>query len=86
MRKLDTFLDQEVSIDLLLKEHGMETTNGVRAPIVEEFNECNYQEPEYLPVTAANGNASVKDFQSRWEGYFGSRTIRDRIYVLWYTG
>nr|CCA15800.1 hypothetical protein TcasGA2_TC004282 [Albugo laibachii Nc14] len=57
-------LNQEVSIDLLQREYGLEKANGVRAPIVEEFNDCNSQEPEYLPVTAANGNASVKDFQS----------------------
>nr|CCA18855.1 pol polyprotein putative [Albugo laibachii Nc14] len=57
-------LDQEVSIDLLLKGYGLETANGVRAPIAEDFNDCNSQEPEYLPVTAANGNASVKNFQS----------------------
>nr|CCA24800.1 GagPol polyprotein putative [Albugo laibachii Nc14] len=43
-------LYQEVSIDLLLKEYGLEAANGVRAPIVEEFNDCNSQEPEYLPV------------------------------------
>nr|CCA24530.1 hypothetical protein TcasGA2_TC015470 [Albugo laibachii Nc14] len=57
-------LDQEVSIDLLQREYGLEKANGVRAPIFEEFNDCNSQEPEYLPVTASNGNASVKDFQS----------------------
>ena len=57
-------LDQEVSIALLLKEYELETANRVRVPIDEEFNYCNSQEPEYLPVTAANGNASVKDFQS----------------------
>nr|CCA25073.1 AlNc14C273G10003 [Albugo laibachii Nc14] len=79
-------LDREVSIDLLLKEYGLETSNGVRAPIVEEFNGCNSQEPEYLPVTAVNGNASVKDIQSLVKGYIGSRAVRDRIYVLRYTG
>nr|CCA23041.1 pol polyprotein putative [Albugo laibachii Nc14] len=57
-------LDQDLSIDLLLKEYGLETTNGVRTSAVDEFDDCNSQEPEYLPLTSTNGNATVEDFQS----------------------
>nr|CCA17046.1 hypothetical protein HCAG_04640 [Albugo laibachii Nc14] len=80
-------LDQEVSIDLLLKEYGLETANGLRAPIVQEFNDCNSQEPEYLPVTASNGNASVKDFQSlgdstNAQAYYGRLEVGEACFKI----
>nr|CCA19878.1 AlNc14C81G5288 [Albugo laibachii Nc14]CCA27474.1 AlNc14C545G12112 [Albugo laibachii Nc14] len=62
--KVGYVLDQEVSINLLLKENGLGTANGVRAPIFEECNNYKSQEPEYLPLKALNGNASVKEFHS----------------------
>ena len=57
-------LDQKVSIDLLLEEYEFDTANGVRAPIAEDSNEDNDQQPEYVSVTTANKNANVKMFQS----------------------
>nr|CCA22994.1 AlNc14C175G8111 [Albugo laibachii Nc14] len=66
--KVGYILNQEVSIDLLLKDYEWETANEVRAPIVEEFNDCNSKEPKYLPSTAAaNCNGSVMEFQSLGE-------------------
>nr|CCA20155.1 copiatype polyprotein putative [Albugo laibachii Nc14] len=62
--EVEYVLDQEMSFDLLLKKYGLETTNGVRAPIVQECNDYNYQEPEALTVMAVNGNESVNEFQS----------------------
>nr|CCA13869.1 AlNc14C1G12 [Albugo laibachii Nc14] len=84
--EVEYILHQEVSIDTHLKEYVLETSNGVRARIVEECNDCNSQETKYLPVTAANGNASVEEFQSLVGGYFVPCIVWDDIYVLRYTG
>ena len=46
-------LDQEVTIDLLLKEFGMESANGVRAPIGDECNEDDEDDLKYLPSEGA---------------------------------
>nr|CCA28349.1 AlNc14C2478G13245 [Albugo laibachii Nc14] len=58
--EVDYVLDQEVLIDLLLNEYGLETANGVRALIAAECNNYKSQEPEYIAMTTANGDASVK--------------------------
>ena len=57
-------LDQEVTIDSLLKEHGLATANGVRSPIEEECNDVDEKNLESLKLTAKAGDASVKAFQS----------------------
>ena len=54
--------DHEVSIDLLLKEYGLETANGVRAPIVEEFNDNNSQETR-IPTFAG------REWQCKRKGF-----------------
>ena len=57
-------LDQEVTIDLLLKEHGLESANGVRVPIGEDCYEDNDQDAEPLNTETGSGEASIKAFQS----------------------
>uniref|UniRef100_A0AAV1T4L7 Reverse transcriptase Ty1/copia-type domain-containing protein n=1 Tax=Peronospora matthiolae TaxID=2874970 RepID=A0AAV1T4L7_9STRA len=57
-------LDQEVTIDLLLKEFGMESANGVRTPTGDERNEDNEDDLDYLPTRSAKCDSSVKTFQS----------------------
>ncbi|CAH0482852.1 unnamed protein product [Peronospora belbahrii] len=57
-------LDQEVSINLLLKEFGLESANGVRTPFGDECNERAKDDCEFLPATDVNGKQSVKSFQS----------------------
>ena len=57
-------LDQEVTIDLLLKEFGMKSSNGVRTPIVDECNQDDEGDLDYLPARGAKGDPSVKSFQS----------------------
>ncbi|KAG3233082.1 hypothetical protein PI124_g21839 [Phytophthora idaei] len=57
-------LDQEVTIEELLKDHGMEYANGVRVPIGEECNEREDGEQEMLPVVGADGVVTVRSVQS----------------------
>uniref|UniRef100_A0AAV1VPD8 Reverse transcriptase Ty1/copia-type domain-containing protein n=1 Tax=Peronospora matthiolae TaxID=2874970 RepID=A0AAV1VPD8_9STRA len=57
-------LDQEPTIDLLLKDFGMESCNGVRTPIGDECNMDDGEDAEYLPARGAKGDPSVKFFQS----------------------
>ena len=54
---------QEVTIDLLLKEFGMESANGVRTPIAKECNLDDKGDIDYLPARGGNG-PSKKSFQS----------------------
>ena len=57
-------LDQEVTIDSLLKEHGLATANGVRSPIGNECNDDDESNSEPLKLTAKDRDASIKAFQS----------------------
>ncbi|GMF18948.1 unnamed protein product [Phytophthora fragariaefolia] len=57
-------LDQEVLIQEMLKDHGMEHTHRVRTPIGPEWNELRGAECEKLPVTGGAEVATVKRFQS----------------------
>ena len=57
-------LDQELTIDLLLRDFGMESSNGVRTPIGDECNMDDEEDIDYLPARGAKGDPSVKSFQS----------------------
>ncbi|CAI5703653.1 unnamed protein product [Peronospora effusa] len=57
-------LDQEVMIDLLLKEFGLDSANGVRTPIGDECNAEDEDTVEYLSAKGTKGEPSVKSFQS----------------------
>ena len=59
----DYILDQEVTIDLLLKEFKMESANGVQTPIGDECNIDDVRHKNYLPIRCAKGDSSVKSFQ-----------------------
>ena len=57
-------MDQEVMIDLLLKEYGLESANGERTLIGDEYNLKNEDDVDYLSARSAKENQSVKSFQS----------------------
>lgn len=57
-------LDQEVAIDSLLNEFGLDSANGVRTPIGEKCNEDDEDVADYLPTKGTKGELSVKSFQS----------------------
>uniref|UniRef100_A0AAV1T2U8 Reverse transcriptase Ty1/copia-type domain-containing protein n=1 Tax=Peronospora matthiolae TaxID=2874970 RepID=A0AAV1T2U8_9STRA len=49
-------LDQEPTIDLLLRDFGMESCNGVGTPIGDECNVEDDEDAEYLPARGAKGD------------------------------
>ena len=51
-------------IDELLKDHGLESANGVRSPIDAACNVVDLEATEILATSAGFGHASVKAFQS----------------------
>ncbi|CAI5723091.1 unnamed protein product [Peronospora destructor] len=55
-------LDQEVTIDLLLKDHGLGLANGFRTPLGDDCNEVDAQGSDLLVATTKDGQASVKAF------------------------
>ena len=57
-------LDQEPTFDSLLRDFGMESSNGVRTPIGDECNQGDEEDTKYLPARRAKGDSSVKSFQS----------------------
>ena len=52
-------LDQEVSIDLLLKEFGMESAKVVQSPIGIECNMDDEGDLDYLPARGGKGDPNV---------------------------
>ena len=57
-------LYQEPTIDLLLRDFGIGSSNGDRTPIGDECNMDDEEDAEYLPARGAKGDPSVKYFQS----------------------
>ena len=57
-------LDQQVTNELLLKEFGLDSANGVRTPIGEECNLEDEDAQEFLTTKGAKEGPSVKSFQS----------------------
>ncbi|CAI5723653.1 unnamed protein product [Peronospora farinosa] len=57
-------LDQQVTIELLLKEFGLDSANGVRTPIGDECNLEEEDAQELLSTRSAKNDPSVKSFQS----------------------
>ena len=57
-------LNQEMTINTILKDHDLEMENGVRTPIGEECNDVDNHDEEILDATAGTEHASVKAFQS----------------------
>ena len=61
-------LDQEVMIDVLLKDHGLDIANGVRAPIDKGCNEIDSEASDILNKEEEFNQASIKGISvSRWE-------------------
>ena len=57
-------MDKDVMIDVLLKDHGLESANGVRSPIDEDCNEVDPESTYILVTSAGFGHAGIKAFQS----------------------
>uniref|UniRef100_A0AAV1VL46 Reverse transcriptase Ty1/copia-type domain-containing protein n=1 Tax=Peronospora matthiolae TaxID=2874970 RepID=A0AAV1VL46_9STRA len=57
-------LDQEVMIDVLLRDFKLGSANGVRTPIGDECNDDNKDNVDYLPARGASGEPSLSAFQS----------------------
>ena len=57
-------LDQEMTIDLLLRDFGMESSNGVRTPIGDECNMDAEDDAAYLPARGAKCDPNMKSVQS----------------------
>ncbi|KAG6613467.1 Integrase catalytic core protein [Phytophthora cinnamomi] len=58
------YLDQEVMITTLLKEHGMEHAHGVRTSIGDDSNKCARKDAGLLKANEYNGAVTISDFQS----------------------
>jgi hypothetical protein len=58
------YLDQEVTITDLLREHGMEHAHGVRTPIGDDSNERAREDAVPLRMSESSGTVTVSDFQS----------------------
>jgi len=57
-------LDQQAAIEVLLEQFGLVDANGVKTPIGEEDNDAEPQELQLLPSTGANGEPTIRNFQS----------------------
>lgn len=57
-------VDQEVTIDGMLQEHGLGDANAVRTRIGDECNEIVGTDAALLPAKAAKGQPTIRDFQS----------------------
>ena len=55
-------MDKDVMIDVLLKDHGLESANGVRSPLNEDCNDVDPEATDILVTSAGFGHASVKAF------------------------
>lgn len=56
-------IDQEMSIENILKEHGLEHAHGRRAPIGKECNKPPEGNEEMLPVAEPVGTVTVRKLQ-----------------------
>ena len=75
-------LDQEVTINAMLKDKGMESANGVRTPIGNDCNEIGPEDSTILRTAVTYGEGSVKVFNLWLEVYSGSLNAPDRTSVL----
>lgn len=75
-------LDQEVLIDMPLKDYSMEFANGVRAPIDEGFSEVNLEVLDELHAIIEDDQVSVKAFQFLVRQFIGLRAALDQTAVL----
>uniref|UniRef100_A0AAV1T6R3 Reverse transcriptase Ty1/copia-type domain-containing protein n=1 Tax=Peronospora matthiolae TaxID=2874970 RepID=A0AAV1T6R3_9STRA len=57
-------LDQEVMIDVLLRDFKLESANGVRTPIRDECNDDNKDDVDCLPARGASSEPSLSAFRS----------------------
>ena len=57
-------LDQEVTFDLMLQDHGLESANGDRTPIGKKRSEEETQGSELLVASHDGELASIMSFQS----------------------
>ncbi|KAG3117247.1 hypothetical protein PI125_g3961 [Phytophthora idaei] len=57
-------IDQQVTIEDMLKDHGMEHAHVVRGPIDEECSENQEGEQEMLPVKDVAETVTIRKFQS----------------------
>jgi hypothetical protein len=57
-------LDQELTIEEMLREHGMASVHGVRTPIGAESNEIDVAPEDLLPTSGGDGVVTVRKFQS----------------------
>ena len=64
--------------DVLLKDHGMETAIGVRAPIDEEWKEAEFKTTNISVVAAKVGHERFLAFQSRFRSLLGLHAVRYR--------
>ncbi|KAE9324368.1 hypothetical protein PR003_g16747 [Phytophthora rubi] len=56
--------DQELAIEEMLREHGIESAHSVRTPIGTEANEINEASDELLPASGGGGVMTMRKFQS----------------------
>lgn len=71
-------LDQEVAIDELLREFGMENAHGVRTPIGEECNDKPALQEELLPAVDKSGGLRSGDFSLWSVACCGLHAVQDR--------
>ncbi|OWZ15004.1 Copia protein [Phytophthora megakarya] len=57
-------LDQETTIQELMKDHGLENAHGVRTPVGVECNEAQDPGCEKLPVSGGDTVPMIRKFQS----------------------
>ncbi|KAG2762053.1 hypothetical protein PC129_g918 [Phytophthora cactorum] len=57
-------IDQQVTIEDMLKNHGMEHAHGIRGAIDEECSENQEGEQEMLPVKGVAETVTIRKFQS----------------------
>ncbi|KAE9098045.1 hypothetical protein PF006_g23440 [Phytophthora fragariae] len=57
-------LDHELTIEEMLREHGMASVHSVRTPIGAESNEIDEASDELLPTSEGDGVVTVRKFQS----------------------
>ena len=73
-------LDQEVTIDLLLKDHGLSSAMEIRSMIGEECDDVDKQESRSLFATAGSGLPSIKVLQLLVRSFAVDRTLHSSKY------
>lgn len=83
--KCGYMLDQEVMIDVLLKDHGLESANSVRVPINDDCNEVDPESKNIYWLRQLKSDMRVSRHSSHSSGVcFGLRAAHDRTSALRY--